>query len=96
MKHLIRLKNGIGGLNLLDIQDYSFIILNNQKMMIDIKYSDAAILVEQNKELIVDKIQLPGKLDFGHLVEVHVSGICGSQIGEISGAKGPDKYLPLY
>ena len=22
------------------------------------------------------------------------SGICGSQIGEIDGAKGPDKYLP--
>ena len=64
-------------------------------MTLPIKYTDAAILVEQNKNLIVDKIQLPEKLEIGQvLVEVHVSGICGSQIGEISGAKGPDKYLP--
>ena len=64
-------------------------------MTLPIEYTEAAILVEQNKELIIDKIKLPQKLDFGQvLVEVHVSGICGSQIGEISGAKGPDKYLP--
>ena len=64
-------------------------------MPLPIKYTDAAILLEQNKELVFDKIQLPEDLDFGQiLVEVHTSGICGSQIGEISGAKGPDKYLP--
>ena len=28
------------------------------------------------------------------MVEVHVSGICGSQIGEITGAKGEDKFIP--
>jgi S-(hydroxymethyl)glutathione dehydrogenase/alcohol dehydrogenase len=28
------------------------------------------------------------------LVKVLASGICGAQIGEISGAKGPDKWLP--
>jgi S-(hydroxymethyl)glutathione dehydrogenase/alcohol dehydrogenase len=28
------------------------------------------------------------------LVEVHRSGICGAQLGEISGAKGEDKFLP--
>ncbi len=55
----------------------------------------AAILVEQNKPLIIDKINLPEKLYFGQiLVEVECSGICGSQIGEISGVKGEDKYLP--
>ena len=58
-------------------------------------YTEAAILVEQNKELVVDKIQLPETLGIGQvLVEVSVSGICGSQIGEITGAKGKDLYLP--
>ncbi len=64
-------------------------------MPIPIKYTDAAILVEQNKELIVDKVKLPEELSIGQvLVQVHVSGICGSQIGEIIGVKGKDKYLP--
>ncbi|MFH0886896.1 MAG: zinc-binding dehydrogenase [bacterium] len=55
----------------------------------------AAILVEQNKPLIIADITLPEKLLYGQvLVKVHYSGICGSQIGEIAGAKGPDKFLP--
>ncbi|MFQ3671449.1 MAG: zinc-binding dehydrogenase [Verrucomicrobiia bacterium] len=34
-------------------------------------------------------------MGFGHvLVEVKTSRICGSQIGEIDGAKGPDRFLP--
>ena len=48
----------------------------------------AAILVEQNKELIVDDVEMPEELKIGQvLVKVFVSGICGSQIGEI-GVKG--------
>lgn len=55
----------------------------------------AAILVEQNKPLVIDEVELPSKLDFGQvLVQVHYSGICGSQLGEIAGVKGPDPYLP--
>ena len=55
----------------------------------------AAILVEQNKPLIIDNIELPEKLYVGQvLVQIECSGICGSQIGEITGAKGDDKYLP--
>lgn len=55
----------------------------------------AAILVAQRELLIVDQIDLPQELDYGQvLVKVHYSGICGSQIGEIEGAKGPDRYLP--
>lgn len=55
----------------------------------------AAILNELNKPLIVDNIEIPEKLEYGQvLVKIQYSGICGSQIGEISGAKGPDKYLP--
>ena len=64
-------------------------------MRIPIKNTDAAILVEQNKDLIVDKVKLPDELKIGQiLVEIHVSGICGSQLGEISGVKGKDKFLP--
>jgi len=55
----------------------------------------AAILVEQNKPLVVTEIDLPKELTFGQvLVKVHYSGICGAQINEIEGAKGPDRFLP--
>jgi S-(hydroxymethyl)glutathione dehydrogenase/alcohol dehydrogenase len=55
----------------------------------------AAILVELNKPLVVDEIGLPDALDAGQvLVEVHCSGICGSQLGEMDGAKGEDRFLP--
>ena len=58
-------------------------------------YTEAAILVEQNQDLVIDKIKLPDSLGIGQvLVEVNVSGICGSQIGEITGTKGKDSYLP--
>mgnify|MGYP001614566926 CR=1 FL=1 len=54
----------------------------------------AAILVEQKKLLVIDKVEIP-ILEYGQvLVKVVCSGICGSQIGEIDGAKGPDKFLP--
>jgi S-(hydroxymethyl)glutathione dehydrogenase/alcohol dehydrogenase len=55
----------------------------------------AAILVELNAPLVVDDLELPERLSFGQvLVKVHYSGICGAQINEIEGAKGPDKFLP--
>jgi len=55
----------------------------------------AAILVEQKKDLVLAEIDLPSTLDVGQvLVEFHYSGICGSQLGEIDGVKGPDKWLP--
>ena len=54
----------------------------------------AAILVELKKPLVIEEIEnLP--LRFGQvLVKIHCSGICGAQINEIEGAKGPDKFLP--
>jgi S-(hydroxymethyl)glutathione dehydrogenase / alcohol dehydrogenase len=55
----------------------------------------AAILVEQRKPLVIAEIELPDTLEAGQvLVKVLSSGICGSQLGEIDGAKGEDKYLP--
>jgi S-(hydroxymethyl)glutathione dehydrogenase/alcohol dehydrogenase len=60
-----------------------------------IKRAKAAILIEQHKPLVVAEIELPDMLSFGQvLVKVHYSGICGAQIDEIEGAKGPDRFLP--
>lgn len=54
----------------------------------------AAILVEQKKPLVLGEVELPA-LGFGQvLVDIKASRICGSQIGEIDGVKGPDKWLP--
>lgn len=59
------------------------------------KTMKAAILVEQRKPLVIADIELPQALDVGQvLVKIHYSGICGSQLGEIDGAKGEDKFLP--
>jgi S-(hydroxymethyl)glutathione dehydrogenase/alcohol dehydrogenase len=54
----------------------------------------AAILVEQRQPLVLDEVEIPA-LGYGHvLVQMKASRICGSQLGEIEGVKGPDKYLP--
>lgn len=54
----------------------------------------AAILVAQKQPLVLEDIEFP-PLSVGQvLVKLICSGICGSQIGEINGAKGPDSYLP--
>lgn len=59
------------------------------------KTTSAAILTELRAPLIIDEIELPESLAAGQvLVEIRYSGICGSQLGEIDGAKGEDKYLP--
>ena len=55
----------------------------------------AAILVRQNESLELAEIETPERLRFGQvLVHVHYSGVCGSQINEIDGTKGPDRFLP--
>ncbi len=54
----------------------------------------AAILTELNAPLVLDEIDIP-LLECGQvLVEIGCSGICGAQLGEIAGAKGPDRFLP--
>lgn len=54
----------------------------------------AAILTEINQDLIVDEIELPRLQNGQVLVRLYYSGICGTQLAEISGKKGPDKWLP--
>lgn len=54
----------------------------------------AAILVEQRKPLVVDEVELPAPGCGQLLVEIFATRICGSQLGEIDGVKGPDRWLP--
>ena len=55
----------------------------------------AAILVEQNKPLVIEDIEIPNTLKYGQvLVKIIYSTICGAQINEYLGTKGPDKFLP--
>jgi len=66
----------------------------SKKMQIP-KKMKAAILVELDEPLVVDQVELPETLEIGQvLVRVDYTGICGSQLGEIDGVKGKDKYLP--
>lgn len=54
------------------------------------KTMKAAILVEQHQPLEIGEIELPQHLEVGQvLVKIHYTGICGSQLGEIDGSKGP-------
>ena len=54
----------------------------------------AAILVEQRKQLVIDEVEVPALKRGQVLVEIHATRLCGSQIGEIDGVKGPDRFLP--
>ena len=55
----------------------------------------AAVLFKQKKKLEIVNIKFRDQLKRGQIaVELKYSGICGSQIGEIDGIKGKDKYLP--
>jgi S-(hydroxymethyl)glutathione dehydrogenase/alcohol dehydrogenase len=55
----------------------------------------AAVLVEQKKPLVIADVSMPSRLEYGQvIVKVVCSGVCGSQIGEIDGVKGPDRFLP--
>jgi S-(hydroxymethyl)glutathione dehydrogenase/alcohol dehydrogenase len=54
----------------------------------------AAILVALNAPLEIDDVEIPA-LGVGQvLVKIGHSGICGKQVDEITGKRGPDAYLP--
>lgn len=56
--------------------------------------TEAALLVETGKPLVIASIEMP-KLKPGQvLVEIAFSGACGTQLMEVSGAKGEDKWCP--
>lgn len=59
------------------------------------KTMKAAVLTKLNAPLVIAELEMPETLAVGQvLVKIHFSGICGSQLGEIDGAKGEDKFLP--
>ena len=54
----------------------------------------AAVLEKLGAPLVLAEIESQ-PLECGQvLVQVHRSGICGAQLNEIAGTKGPDKFLP--
>lgn len=56
--------------------------------------TEAALLVETGKPLVIATIEMP-KLKPGQvLVEIAFSGACGTQLMEVAGAKGEDKWCP--
>ena len=58
------------------------------------KVMQAAVLYEVNQPLKVVDLELP-ELEFGQvLVKVLFSGVCRSQVMEVSGARGQDPWLP--
>ncbi len=54
----------------------------------------AAVLTEINKPLQIEELNIPHLKKGQALVEVAYSGICHSQLNEIHGLKGEDKFLP--
>jgi S-(hydroxymethyl)glutathione dehydrogenase / alcohol dehydrogenase len=55
----------------------------------------AAILTALGAPLELATLTMPERLACGQVhVKLQYSGICGAQLGEIDGVKGPDKFLP--
>lgn len=58
-------------------------------------YTKAAVLIEQNKPLeIMDDVMVPLPGRGQVLVKIKYAGLCHSQLMEIQGNRGEDKYLP--
>jgi S-(hydroxymethyl)glutathione dehydrogenase/alcohol dehydrogenase len=58
------------------------------------KKMKAAILYGINKPLRIEELIIPSLREGQVLVKIHASGICHSQLNEIKGIKGTDKFLP--
>jgi len=56
--------------------------------------TEAALLVETGKPLVVVSIETPPLKPGQVLVEIAFSGACGTQLMEVAGAKGEDKWCP--
>jgi S-(hydroxymethyl)glutathione dehydrogenase/alcohol dehydrogenase len=56
--------------------------------------TEAAILVETGKPLVLAELEMPALKPGQVLVEVAYSGACGTQVMEAQGLKGEDKWVP--
>ena len=54
----------------------------------------AAVLVEQHAPLVIAEVEIPPLAVGQVLVRVAYSGICGTQLNEIRGTRGGDRFLP--
>lgn len=54
----------------------------------------AAVLYELNKPLIIEDLEIPQLKRGQVLIKILCSGVCHTQINEMRGIKGIDKYLP--
>ncbi len=54
----------------------------------------AAVLVEHNRPLELADLEIPPLRPGQVLVEIAYSGVCRTQLGEVKGWRGPDKFLP--
>ena len=54
----------------------------------------AAVLVETSQPLQVEELQIPVLKEGQVLVKISYSGVCHSQLNEVQGLKGVDKFLP--
>ncbi len=54
----------------------------------------AAVLYETNKPLQIEELTMPDLQSGQVLVKIAYSGVCRSQLNEIQGLKGQDKFLP--
>ena len=76
--------------------DYSFTSAESLNLVeMPNRTMKAAIMIEQKKPLVVDMVHFSDELEYGQvLVKMSYASICGSQVNEILGLPGPDKYLP--
>ncbi len=56
--------------------------------------TEAAVLVETGKDLQLMELTLPELKPGQVLVDIAYSGVCHSQLNEINGTRGPDRFLP--
>lgn len=63
-------------------------------LLIDNMKTTAAVLTEINRPLQIEELTIPPLKKGQVLVAVAYSGICHSQLNEIHGMKGEDKFLP--
>ncbi len=54
----------------------------------------AAVLYEQHKPLVIEELTIPALKESQVLARILYSGVCQTQLNEIKGTKGIDKYLP--
>lgn len=59
-----------------------------------VKYARAAILEKINEPLVVKTVKIPELKTGQVLIKVHYSGVCRSQLMEVQGSRGEDRWLP--